>query len=492
MQPAGTVVHPRTRRISLAAMVITFVLSRAILYLVGVRFDNHGLDWYYQYLEPELLRVDLLRSLYYLHMQPPLFNLFLGIILKAFPAHATLAFAVSYHLLGLVLMISLYLLMLRLGVRNDVNLGLTILFTISPSTILYENYLFYTYPVAALLCLSVLFLHRYLTTDRLRDALFFFTLLAMIALIRSLFHFVWFVAAVLLLFWAAGNLRRKTLTAAAIPFLTVAGWHLKNLIIFGSFAASTWLGMNLAKSVIWKVDQEERRALIDRGILSPLADIRPFNPLDQYAPFIFPILPTDIPALDRELKASGEPNFNNIRYIEISEQYKKDALVMLKHNPISRCEAFAHSFNFYFMPASDYFLLDVNRLQITYLERIYDLLVAGQFLNLQPTNDRVAVIPDGLIRKFFSMGLFLLVALPGLFVFGCIRLWRDWPRRRECMASVLVIGFICLNIIYVTLVGNIFELGENMRFRFLINPLFLTLLGLLVSSLLGDWKRERR
>ena len=244
-QVKGMTDHPLrtffTSRISLAAIVVAFILSRVFLYFVGVRFDTHGLTWYYQYLNPQLLRDDLWRSLYYLHMQPPLFNLFLGIVLKAFPANPTLAFAASYHLLGLALMISLYLLMRRLGVRNDVNLTLTILFMISPAAVLYENYLFYTCPVAVLLCLSTLFLHRYLTNRRLGDALAFFILLAMIALTRSLFHLGWLAVIVLLLLWPGGPPRRKTLTAAAVPFLAVAGWYLKNAIIFGSFTASTWL-----------------------------------------------------------------------------------------------------------------------------------------------------------------------------------------------------------------------------------------------------------
>ena len=35
-----------------------------------------------QYLDPLLLKSDLLKSLFYLHSQPPIFNLFLGIVLK--------------------------------------------------------------------------------------------------------------------------------------------------------------------------------------------------------------------------------------------------------------------------------------------------------------------------------------------------------------------------------------------------------------------------
>jgi len=46
-----------------------------------VRFDASTLPWLWQFLDPEWLRTDLPRSLW-LHAQLPLFNAFLGIVLK--------------------------------------------------------------------------------------------------------------------------------------------------------------------------------------------------------------------------------------------------------------------------------------------------------------------------------------------------------------------------------------------------------------------------
>jgi hypothetical protein len=45
----------------------------------------------------------------------------------------------------------------------------------------------------------------------------------------------------------------------------------------------------------------------------------------------------------------------------------------------------------------------------------------------------------------------------------------------------VVLGFLCFNIAYVALVGNLLELGENNRFRFETDPLSLCLLGLLLE-----------
>ena len=58
-------------------MAAVFVVSRIAYFLAGVRFDITFFEWGWQCLDPELLTNRLLESCYYLHSQPPLFNLFI-------------------------------------------------------------------------------------------------------------------------------------------------------------------------------------------------------------------------------------------------------------------------------------------------------------------------------------------------------------------------------------------------------------------------------
>jgi hypothetical protein len=46
---------------------------------------------------------------------------------------------------------------------------------------------------------------------------------------------------------------------------------------------------------------------------------------------------------------------------------------------------------------------------------------------------------------------------------------------------LLALFFIWLNIIYVTVTGNQLEVGENNRFRFLVDPFYLILLGIFLT-----------
>jgi len=66
-------------------LLALFVVSRIVYYLLGVRFDARPILNFFQFIDPELLKHRLLESLYYLHVQPPGFNLYTGIVLKLFP-----------------------------------------------------------------------------------------------------------------------------------------------------------------------------------------------------------------------------------------------------------------------------------------------------------------------------------------------------------------------------------------------------------------------
>jgi hypothetical protein len=66
---------------SYAVLVATFAASRIAYYVAGVRFRTGSFASAIQLLPLHLLRHDLVRSLWYLHSQPPGFNAFVGILL---------------------------------------------------------------------------------------------------------------------------------------------------------------------------------------------------------------------------------------------------------------------------------------------------------------------------------------------------------------------------------------------------------------------------
>src|ERR1700733_4435082 len=94
-----------------ALLAMAFAVSRLGYYLLGVRFDARPVLHYFQFIDPELLKHRLLESLFYLHIQPPGWNLYVGAVLEFFPTSYPAVFEVIYLLLGLWICWSIYYLM---------------------------------------------------------------------------------------------------------------------------------------------------------------------------------------------------------------------------------------------------------------------------------------------------------------------------------------------------------------------------------------------
>ena len=145
----------------LTVVLMGYVASRLIFWLYAdVSFDADSLHWFWQFIDPQLLAHDAIRSIYFLHAQPPLFNLYLATMIQLSGGEPLALFSLSFFALGLLMHGALFGLLRALGVRSWLAVAGTLLFAFSPASILYENWLFYTYPTAAILICAALSLHR--------------------------------------------------------------------------------------------------------------------------------------------------------------------------------------------------------------------------------------------------------------------------------------------------------------------------------------------
>ena len=215
-------------------LMLAFVVSRVLYYQAGIRFDATPLFKYWQFIDPELMRSDLLRSMYYLHMQPPGYNFAVGLVLKLFPESYARVFALAYLAIGLLIAMALFELM-RLGVGDWLAAATTALFTISPGVVMYENFLIYEYPILLLLLAAALALFRFCRRPTSGNALLFFGLILALTLIRNAFHLLYVLVIAAGLAWALPAARRAV-TVGALPVIGVdLAIYVKNWILFGAF-----------------------------------------------------------------------------------------------------------------------------------------------------------------------------------------------------------------------------------------------------------------
>ncbi len=459
-----------------------YLFSRIIFYIAGVRFDVsrlYGLD---QIVDPLLLRERLFESIYYLHNQPPLFNLFIGLILKIFPQHYAFVFHIIYIALGLILTNSLFYLMTKMGVSTRISARTVILCVVSPPCLLYENWLFYTYPIVVLLLLSVLFLHVYIEQKNAFYGFMFFACLAFIALTRSVFHLVLFLTVAALMICLLKHKVKQILLIALLPFIVLLTLYLKNYLQFGCFSASSALGMHISKIAREIITQQEMDVLIQQNKITGIVALRPFGELEEYQTFLKSIPRAGIPILDQEYKSSRKPNLNHLAYVSLSEKYCDDSIAIIKEYPLEYMKIVSYGFYNYFLPSNYYIFIHANRMKINFYDRIYNIIVYGQFL------ERFDPMDFNYTKSIIIHGFKMLLHC-GIFIFAayCLIFWYSISYLIKCSnernsAKYAVILFIILNMTYITLVCNAMEFGENQRYRFLTEPMAFVLIGVMLND----------
>jgi hypothetical protein len=478
-------------RLALLWLFGVFAASRVGYRIAGVRFDESSTFQSFQVIDEQLLRDDFFSSVWHFHAQPPLFNLLIGLLMRV-PGPAYAAFAFAYLVLGVALTAALFLLQRELGVSRLFAAIVTALFVVSPAVVLYENYFFYTYPVAVALCAAMLFLARFLRTGRLRNGVVAFSLLAGVALTRASFHLVWLALIVAIVAVALhGQGWKVALVAGSVPLLVVAGWYAKQYDEFGTFSSSSWLGMNLARVAFHDVPDSEIERFVDDGTLSKQALLPAFGLPAEYG--FTEDGHSGIKVLDQRAKQPRVANFGFEGYLDVSQQFQDDALAFMRERPKRYLQNVGYASRFFVLPASDYPYLAPNWQPVRRVAEAYDHLFFAQrspysaflprpYPDLAHTGPQLKIVPWGLVAMYA-------VALA---VGPAVMVRRRRARYRAFTHAQAVTMFvISLTVGYAVLVDTLLELGENNRFRFETDPLVCALVAVAVTSA-ARWWRDRQ
>lgn len=474
------------RREALAVLVTAFVLSRLGYYFLGVRFDAAPLEFYNQYIDPYLLRHDLWTSLYYLKEQPPLYNLFLGLILKVFPEHSTAAFAAVHLAIGLALILCLFSLLERLAVPLSLALTIALVFSCNPATILYENLLFYEYPLTFLLCLAALALHRFASSGRHLDATVLFSCLALISGIRVIFHPIWFLLLAAVVYCVLPLWRRTTVTALLLPAAIVFVMYGKNFVLFGNLApgSDVFGSSNLAIMSTRAVPPANLQALIDSGAIDPsYLKTNIYNVKTSPVMARIPLPPkTGAAVLDERLKSTGYVNWNSLWMADFGKYLRRDASVVLRLYPAKYLHAARSNLRHIIEPASRNFPFDGRAGaydNVTVLSkplRYFEAVTAGKF------EDRLAWLNLFLYPLLLGYGLWLVA---GWLVAG-------WKQRQLPDGPFgITIFFIVFNICFLCTAVVLISESDHNRYRDEVSAMFSVLLGLALSAAITRLRSRR-
>ena len=278
-------------RAGLVALAVCMAV-RGLLYLTGTRFSAAYLTYGWQLVPAEVLRRHPFSSVWYLHIQPPLFNLMTGVLLRWSPFPTGITFQLVFLAMAGLLIVVSHDVFVRLGASPLAATLITVFVFCDPDWIRYELTPQYEVPVALLVVLAVWSLLRLAPRPTLGRWMVFVGIVTAVVLTRSLFHPLWlFVVLLVVVWWLRGRGRRRDVVlAAAVPVLLVGGWMVKNEAVFGHATMSSWFGMNLQRAVISPLTPAQLDQLTADGTVSGAGHrrtvqlLRPVHPVHRAMP----------------------------------------------------------------------------------------------------------------------------------------------------------------------------------------------------------------
>lgn len=504
----GTQGSPRDGAAPLAVLAVAFVLSRVGYRWGGVAYDATLLPHAWQVLDPSLLEDHLLESVWYLHMQPPLFNLFVGTLLLASPFDDAVTLEGAWLVLGALLTWLVYDVARSLRFSRWAAVAIAVVIACGPGVVLYEAWFEYELPVAVLLTSTMAAFARLLRHGRPRALAATCALAAAAVLTRSLLHPAWFAAVVVIAVLAAPATRRahpwKVAAAAGIPVLVVAGVIVRNQVLFDRTDLSSWVGWNLHRIAFGDIPLEEKQAMVDEGTLSPAALLLINQPLEVYEPLLGPCassrpwvealsLPRKEP--DRVYFPDQPPdnNLNHECYLRVYDAFLEDSLAAIRARPREYVRAVASAAQIWALPTTDYAFLRLNRDAIEPVETWYRHLVyvdvpmeppwptdgiRAHMTCVDLPTGPACYVPGGQYR----MAMTIVVGTAGAVLLALWGMWR-WIRRGDEQAAYWVMNGLVIG--WVTVASIALELQENHRFRFVVEPLTLVTV---IWLLRGAWR----
>jgi hypothetical protein len=453
--------------------------SRIAFWISGGGFSTVLLNEAYQLLDPTWLAADPFGTAWRLHMQPPLFNLLVGLVLRWSPLPTALSFQIIYLLCGLVMVAALVDLLLGLGASAlTACIGASVV-ALDPLLLSYQNILSYEYPVATLLVVAAWGLKRYARTRRAPAYVAFLGCGATAVMTRSLLHPLWLLAVVVFALVVCRPVSWRVVgSLTAVAFVVVGGWMVKNEVIAGSPALSSWFGMNLERSVLSPFPEGRLDQLVREHRLSGAAKVPPFSPYESYKPFVDRCRShSSHPDLGSTVKPNGGPNLNAACFVPVYSQAQNIALHALRDQP-GRYLSSRGTGSLLYVARSD--APQAPRTEVTDL--LHDI-ANPLTLELTVTTDVGDwwITPFGTDHLSFRVSLLMAGAIIyalGLGVVAAINL----IRRRGDRTRDVVLVFIAFTVVFVSLSSILFEFWEQNRLRVILDPLLLGLATMGIAS----------
>jgi hypothetical protein len=463
-----------------------------VLCATGQQFSTQYLDIAWQLIPTETLRADPLGSVWYLHIQPPLWNLIVGSVLAWSPIHDAISLQLVQFAFGALSVAMLASLLARLLARPVISVVIATLAMLDPQVL--ANAFTPTYELATTCGLIALL---WLVVIQPRSPRFTLISLAAvgtaIVMTRTVFHPAWLALLLLVSYWVVRRSvdRHARVWTVIIPVVLIGGWMVKNDVLFDRPTMSTWFGMNLQRAVVPVATDDQLARWAAAGDISEITAAYPsgFVSFSSYEPYVGECVTRHHHAATTQVTRPGVdalPNFNAECYLPIFDIAQHDAVWVIRNHPSVYLEGRWWALRAWVMEAPAP-LLTTSPLYDA-MRPVYRIGQAGIPVDLPSI--RVGAAEFGAVDV--TQHLSLLQAAATLLVI-CTGVRAAWRRLRRRVSSrwIQVDVVAALIVGWNLAVGVLFELGEQFRFRATTDPITMSIAIWIVWRLV-DHVRGRR
>jgi len=240
--------------------------------------------------------------------------------------------------------------------------------------------------------------------------------------------------------------------------------------------------MNVSKIATFRMPEDERMQMVKSGELSKFALLPPFRNPSVYLKLLPDTPLTGIPVLDEPETSLHGPNHHHLVYVEASKYYLHDAIRVIRVKPTYYLQSVEQAIYIYFHASSDFDLTTGNRDPISAFDLWWNRLFYGQWKNDETSIERNSNM------SMEHVGWWIVVSFITATAGSIILLWKN--RRDLAEPENLLVLFMTYNIFFVTLVGNLMDIGENNRFRFTVDPFILILFIFFLRNMAVPFSRR--
>lgn len=439
-------------------IVLFFILSRLMLhYFYELEFIQYNLI---HLLDIEWIQYSFFQSMLYNHSQPPIFNLFFGISEMIFNKYSPQFYSLFFQILSISTALLGYKILRLINVNKKLSIIIILFYLFTPATFLYEKFFFYTQIIIFFLVLGGYNLLLYSQRNTKLSLITYFLSIAFVSLTASFFHLSWTLVmfAIPIIFFK--NRRLTIIKFTLIPLLLVLSLYIKNYILFEQFSVSSWAGINFARITLKNLDQDFKEKLVSENKISKASLFNGF-PNERVFPnleALYDVKKTGIRVLDEKYKSNGKLNYNNRIFILLSNDLIKDDFFVVKNFPEVYLMGIKEAFLLYFHSPTKYPWIEFNTNKIFIYNKFFDSFIYGAGRYTKTGIITIFLYPIILIISFFIL-----------------------VKVSKSSFSKLFITYALINILYVMLIGNLLELGENNRFRLYTEIFYYILIGKIIQ-----------